>query len=274
MQPQPVLSDRQQAILHRVKVNAPATMLLNGLLEKALAWSIHPEVGLDAVTIDQVPPEVLTTMAKRLRDHGIKPTIHGPFMDLAPGAIDPLILGATRQRLRRALELASIFSPEHVVFHAYYDRSRYGDAQDRWLEVSLQTWRPLAALARDLNLHIVLENVYEKEPAELVPLLSALASENIGFCFDIGHAHVFSRASSLEWMQQMAPYLAALHLHDNLGLKDDHVAIGRGNIDFASFFAWLSKSGVHPRVTLEPHYEEQLWASISALADLWPWPTD
>ncbi|MBF0530770.1 MAG: sugar phosphate isomerase/epimerase [Deltaproteobacteria bacterium] len=274
MRSKPDLTDRESAILDQVKVNAPATMLLDGMLDRILSWSIHPEVGLDVKAMEQIPRSVLSDMAARIKNAGLRPTVHGPFMDLAPGAMDPLILEVTRSRLRQAIELASIFKPEYLVFHANYDWTRYGGSPQRWLDVSIQTWRPIMDRAKDLNLNIVMENVYEKNPSELIPLLSALTSEGLGFCFDIGHAHAFGRAPDLEWLEQTAPYLTTLHLHDNHGLKDDHVAIGRGVIDFPALFGWLAKTGRRPRITLEPHYEEHLWPSLSALSTLWPWPLD
>jgi len=70
----------------------------------------------------------------------------------------------------------------------------------------------------------------------------------------------------------MAPYIAQLHLHDNTGAWDDHLPLGRGNIDFKSFFRQLREiQETPPVVTLEPHQERDLWASLEYLEKIWPW---
>ncbi|MEW6263770.1 MAG: sugar phosphate isomerase/epimerase family protein [Thermodesulfobacteriota bacterium] len=268
------LPSNERAVLARVKVNAPATRLKDGLLEKIVAWRVHPEVGLDGKALDTLSRAEMETLARKLDQAGLKPTVHGPFMDLAPGAADRLILEATRRRMDQSLETAALFHPLHVVYHANYDETRYGDSPDRWLETSLETWRPLSRRARELGFGLVLENVYENGPEELARLLEALAPEGVGFCLDVGHATVFGRASIMAWLEALRVRLAALHLHDNHGRYDEHLAIGRGRIDFQALFAWLNSQNLQPLVTMEPHYEEQLRPSLIALAKLWPWSLD
>jgi sugar phosphate isomerase/epimerase len=62
--------------------------------------------------------------------------------------------------------------------------------------------------------------------------------------------------------------LAQLHLHDNAGAGDDHLAIGAGRFDFSGLFRYLRQQRLRPLITLEPHQEEGLWASLQALARL------
>ena len=222
-------------LLEHVRVNAPARMLNEGLLEKIIQWKVHPEVGIDYLTIDNISRERLTEMAKRLRDAGLRPTVHGPFMDLAPGAADPAILQTTRKRLLQGLETAALFEPAQMVFHANYDIYRYRDDVERWLETSLETWTPLARRAAELGFRLVLENVYERGPEELAPLLKALAGEGVGFCLDPGHAKTFGHASVIHWLEVLHEHLSEMHLHDNHGRGDEHLIIGQGTIDFSGY---------------------------------------
>ncbi|MFH1091939.1 MAG: sugar phosphate isomerase/epimerase family protein [Pseudomonadota bacterium] len=269
------LTGRQRAVLDQVRVNAPGVMLAQGLLDTFLARRIHPEVGLDFRVLTGMSEGEVAAMARRMEEAGLRPSAHGPFLDLSPGALDPDILKTTRERYARSLELAALFQPEHIVFHAFYERRRHLTYREKWLEVSLETWRPLAVRARRLGIRLVLENVYEEGPEEIEPLLSALAPEGVGLCFDIGHAVSFGRSDPLKWLEALWPCLAVLHLHDNNGEFDQHLGLGRGTIDFPAFFSWLAEHGVRPAaVTLEPHQEDQLWVSVAELADLWPWPLE
>ena len=55
-----------------------------------------------------------------------------------------------------------------------------------------------------------------------------------------------------------------LHLHDNRGEKDSHLAIGKGSADFAGLFQLVGENGLRPTITLEPHEEETLWQSLAS----------
>ena len=246
-------------------------MLFEGLIQGVMEWGINPEVGIDARVIDEMPRSDLANMARDLENAGSKCTVHGPFMDLSPGSIDPGILSLSRERFEKGLELAALFSPGHIVFHAGFEYIRYGYNPERWLEISLETWTPLARRAKELGFPLLLENVYEKSPDEMAPLLEALSDEGVGFCFDIGHATACGDAPVSDWLDRLTPYIKAMHLHDNNGLMDDHLAIGQGIIDFKSFFNKLLEKELKPRVVMEPHEEDQLWAGLVSLADLWPW---
>ncbi|MEW5724382.1 MAG: sugar phosphate isomerase/epimerase family protein [Thermodesulfobacteriota bacterium] len=267
------MPSRQRAVLDLVRVNAPAVMLLEGLAEEFLSRRLCPEVGLDARALDETAPADLAGLARRFQAAGLHPAVHGPFLDLSPGALDPEVLKVTRARYARTLELAALFEPEHVVFHPGYEWSKHQVYREKWLETSLETWRPLARRAGELGIRLVLENTLEREPEDFFPLFEALAPEGVGFCLDTGHAAAFGRVPLLAWLEALAPRLAVLHLHDNHGDRDEHLALGRGVIDFAALFSFLAGWGMKPAaVTLEPHTEADLWPGVAVLAELWPWP--
>ena len=93
-----------------------------------------------------------------------------------------------------------------------------------------------------------------------------------GFCLDVGHANAMGTVPIIYWLDVLGPYLAAMHLHDNHGERDEHLAVGRGGIDYAGLFDYMVEHEIKPRaVTLEPHQEGDLWPSIVSLAEVWPW---
>ena len=273
METPPNLTTRQQALLKRVKVNAPALMLEAGLIDLFLSWEINPEVGITGQTLDEWTRADWTRLARRLLEAGLRPSVHGPFFDLSPGAQDGKVLEISRQRYARALETAALFEPEHVVFHPAYQHKLFQYYQEKWIEVSLESWRGAARLAKDLGLNMVLENTFEDNPDQMAPLLTTLAEEGVGFCLDVGHASAFGQVGFIPWLEAFSPYLRALHLHDNHGHNDEHLPVGQGAIDFPGFFSWLRNNNIEPAVvTLEPHHKEDLLPSLKKLADLWPWP--
>jgi sugar phosphate isomerase/epimerase len=93
--------------------------------------------------------------------------------------------------------------------------------------------------------------------------MEALPSEHFGLCFDTGHFNLFSTISLAEWLDQVRPHIFEIHLHDNTGKADDHLAIGDGNFDFAALFAGLC--GITPVYTIEAHSKEDVLRSIGQL---------
>jgi sugar phosphate isomerase/epimerase len=259
-------------VLKAVHVNVPFVMLNDTYMDYVLENRINPEIGLDAEALDSVADSVFRECADALSRKGLAVTFHGPFVDLAPGSTDPEIRAVSFRRYEQVLRLASVFRPKTVVCHSGYEALRHGYMKAEWIENSLPLWRWFSTELHAVGSRLVLENVFEKHPVDLLPLFEALGHENAGFCFDVGHQAAFSNASIKEWLDVLGPYLEQLHLHDNNGDQDSHLAMGRGSIDFDVLFDFLRKQeGDRPLITLEPHVDTDLWPSLSFLEENWPW---
>jgi sugar phosphate isomerase/epimerase len=260
-------------ILKHVQVNIPFSMLEETYLPRFLETSINPEIGFDAVALETFSDGEYKSVARQIQQYRLRVTFHAPFTDLSPGSPDPAVLVLTRRRFEQVLRLAAFFHPLRIVCHAGYDWKRYEYLFETWLEKSLKTWEWMAREAKDVGAALMLENVYERGPEEMVPLFERLHAHGVGFCLDTGHQAVFGRTPLLAWVQVLHPYLGQLHLHDNLGDRDDHLAVGQGNIDFEAFFRALRNLREHPLpVTLEPHREVDLQPGLKYLEKIWPWP--
>ena len=261
-----------EQILDKIFVNIPFSMLSQNYLSRFITMRMNPEIGIDATVLDRYPVKEYHRVAGALLAEGLKINLHAPFMDLAPGSPDPSILAVTRERFDRMVELATAFEAKGVVFHAGYDRRRYGFMKKSWIEKAIETWSPLSSAFRNTGTSLVLENVYEHSPDDLLDLFKALERDEVGFCLDTGHQAAFSGASLDRWVQVLGPYLRQLHLHDNRGQEDEHLALGQGSIDFKSLFGAIKTSIERPLAfTLEPHKENDLMPSIDYLERNWPW---
>ena len=158
------------------------------------------------------------------------------------------------------------FEPRAVVCHAGYDERRYGSYRREWLARSLETWGWMAARVREEGSRLMLENVYEGDPDDMKDLFLELKHLDVGFCLDTGHMTAFGRGPLDRWLDALGPHLGHLHLHDNLGRWDEHLALGRGEFDFKRLFEFLQKKEMElPLITLEPHREEDLLLSLEYL---------
>lgn len=259
-------------ILSRVHVNVPFTMLHATYMDLVLENGVNPEIGLDAEALDSVSDAVFAECANRLERGGVSVTFHGPFFDLSPGSTDPEIRAVTRRRFEQVLHLVPLFHPKAVVCHPGYEKHRYGFIRALWMEKSVEMWHWFSKELNKLGSRLVLENVYEQAPEDLLPLFEALTPRGVGFCLDVGHQAVFGRASLDNWLRVLGHYLRHLHLHDNHGDMDAHLALGNGSVDLPLLFDYLRQNrDVRPLITLEPHVPEDLWPSLSYLEANWPW---
>ncbi len=257
---------RYQNISSRCFVNAPWYELKDRYLELFLKHKIQPEIGLEGLCLYEEAEDEFRKIARILQQNELSCTLHAPFFDLAPGALDPEILAASRNKLAKAFQLISIFKPKSIVCHINYEENKQGYKKEAWAEVALKTWQKLAATAARSNCLLMLENTYEPNPDAHELLLSGLQPETTGFCLDVGHLMSFAKTPWQDWLPRLSPWLGQLHLHDNDGFQDLHLAPGRGKFNFTELFQFLANNKLKPIITLEPHSEDDLWAALEYLA--------
>ncbi|HBI14513.1 MAG TPA: hypothetical protein DDY20_03180 [Desulfobulbaceae bacterium] len=249
-------------------INAPFEQLRQGLLPLFLAHRLRPEIGLEGDCLWTARRDEFQAVADQLHEHGLACTLHAPFSDLAPGAADRRIREITRDKLRRAFELAGVFQARAIVCHLGYDDRKGSYKFDDWLRHSLETWNELLDLAAMSNTPVMLENTYERTPEIHRALLTELAGRDIGFCLDVGHLTAYAHSTWQVFLDTLLPWLRHLHLHDNNGERDEHIAIGQGCFPFQELFAFLRQQQLSLLFTLEPHSEKDLWQSLQAIAEM------
>jgi len=256
----------QQDIIRRVQVNIPFIMLAEASWQELVfALDLNPEIGLDATALDQFTASDFSEVAEKLHNHGLTVTIHGPFLDLSPGSPDTVIREATGRRFQQMIEAVDIFKSESVVCHAAYDTYRYDFCREQWYANSIETWQWVANAIKERGSRLMLENVYEQAPEDLLALLNPFDPELIGCCLDVGHQYVFSQKPLSEWLEKLGPRIGHLHLHDNNADFDAHLPMGSGSIDFKPVADFLSGPRAVPIITLEPHRREDFRTSVRYL---------
>jgi sugar phosphate isomerase/epimerase len=225
------------------------------------------EIALyDTNWICKYPGEKVAALSRLLRDAGIEVAVHGPIHDLNPGSLDVVIRDYTRHCYFKTLAICHALAAKSLVLHLGINPLLPEGALNSWLESSILTWRPLVELAEQLSLTILLENMFVPSPRFLVALKNGLKSDAVKFCFDVGHFNVYSRTSLSRWMDELGADIAEVHLNDNAGLEDEHLALGKGTFDFSRFFRELKARGINPQFTVEMT-REKFDASLSYLKE-------
>jgi sugar phosphate isomerase/epimerase len=227
-------------------------------LQLVLDRRVNPEVYLSGEAYESLNTGEMAVIAAAFREHGLSCTMHGPYVDLNPGSTERMVREATLRRYHQTLDAAEILRPRVIVLHPGFDRWRYGENREQWLRNSIETFAEILERAERIGCILAVENIFEEEPSTLKALLEAMDSPLFRHCFDTGHFNLFVKVGMEEWFAEMGSYIAEAHIHDNFGTKDDHNAIGDGNIDFGLFFSLMERYAPDAAWTLEAHSKETL----------------
>ncbi len=247
----------------RVHVHVPFASF-GKYLDVLRAHRLSVELYISSRYIDEVTEKDLHDINEAMDwEHTL--SIHGPFMDLSPGAVDSKVAAVSLERYLQVISFAEVLKPEVVVFHSGYEKWKYADETGLWLEQSLKTWRAVMDRAGKSGVKVAIENIVDERPDHLRLLAEAVGHPQFGLCLDVGHREIFSGLSITDWVDGMHPYLFELHLHDNMGSADEHKPLGEGSVDFKALFLRLKELSISPVHTLEAHTAEEALRSLKNL---------
>lgn len=230
---------------------------------------VGAEIYLSSSVLDALSPERAHAAAESLRAAGVaSTTFHAPFEDIWPGARDEEARRLSVRRVRQAIALAPAFRPLGIVVHGGYFDWLFDFAPDKWLEPARRSFSEVAEAAEDAGVDVFLENVFDDVPDHLLRLRDAVGSARLSFCFDPGHATLFSRLPLQKWAEALGPLMREMHVHDNRGLRDDHLPVGEGSINFLGAILAVRDAGARPILTVEPHRVEHFHRAVSSLRSL------
>lgn len=167
-------------------------------------------------------------------------TLHAPYNEIFPHAIDPAISRVAYDRYDYSYKLCEKYNINKMIIHANYVNTLY--FPEWFVSKQVEFWKEF------LNNHkgqcqIVIENTMEYSPKEIIEIVKAINDERFKICLDVGHANIREGLSIYEWLEMCAPYLSHLHIHNNNGplqsvtgsAGDLHNALGDGIINYEEF---------------------------------------
>lgn len=153
--------------------------------------------------------------------------------------------------IKRALETAEHIHFKHLVVHL-------GERDDGWsprsIECAQTALEHLGAFARPLGVRLLVENLTNDPttPEHLITILEMGHLDNIGVCLDLGHAHI--TVGITEAISVLNNRIVSLHVHDNHGVKDEHLWPGDGTIAWDATVEALKALAAKPAAVLEIGY--------------------
>lgn len=171
-------------------------------------------------------------------------TMHGVFFDVLVFSDDSRIKKVSELRVRQSLDVARKLGCKGIVFHGNINPLLLDTAagpmyEKHWLETTRNFFTTVCEEYPEIDIYM--ENMWDKTPDNLANLAKEMTSvKNFGLCFDYAHAHI-SPTDTKIWSEKLGPYIRHVHINDNDGKSDLHLAVGAGCTDWDKFFELQAK---------------------------------
>jgi sugar phosphate isomerase/epimerase len=96
-----------------------------------------------------------------------------------------------------------------------------------WADRVVDFWNRF--LENKQGIQVLMENVQDPEIEPILEVAERVKHPDFGLCLDMGHAHCYGEDSLTRWARCLGPHVKHVHLHDNDGIHDQHLAPGEGN---------------------------------------------
>ena len=157
---------------------------------------------------------------------------------------------------RRCFQLCEILGAPYLVIHPRLFRDAAGGRNaEKYLTYNVDYYRQFIPLAEKHGVVIGLENMFGWDAEtnmpcpttfstmeEILECMRRLDSDRFTVCLDTGHVNLLGETPAAA-ARKLGSRLKLLHVHDNHGRYDEHMACGYGTIDWEAFLAALRGLG-------------------------------
>jgi sugar phosphate isomerase/epimerase len=157
--------------------------------------------------------------------------------------------------IKRALEVAEQIPFRFLIQHIGTTNE---DFNEKKFEAAMTSIEHLRAFAKPLGVSILLENTPNElsTPEKLVEMIHDAHFDDVGVCFDLGHAHMVG--SVREAFEILRSHIRSTHVHDNTKDKDAHLWPSHGTIDWKEAMELLRSAPQTPPLLLELESDEKI----------------
>jgi len=193
-------------------------------------------------------------------------SVHAPlFADYEWGrtGASPLNIASTDRahrveamdEIKRAIEVAEQIPFRFLIQHIGLGNESFDEHK---FEAAMTSVEHLRAFAKPLGVRLLLENIPNElsAPEKLVEFIRGAHFDDVGVCFDVGHAHLMS--SIPEAFEILKGHIHSTHIHDNAKDRDAHLWPGSGSIDWKETVELLRSAPHRPPLLLEIEHDDKV----------------
>ncbi|ASJ12858.1 sugar phosphate isomerase/epimerase family protein [Thermococcus thioreducens] len=188
--------------------------------------------------------ETLPVFRDALHSYGLRVSVHAPFSDINIGSFNDRIREASLGIIRETIELAAELEATSVTIHPGHCSPVSMKNRRKYLEMHRESLRMIARWSSEYGIKVGVENM------PYFPILDAQTCERlrelvegieIGVTFDVGHMNT-TTGKFERFLDVLGERMIHVHLHDNSGRKDEHLALGDGTVPWAKVLPRLPKT--------------------------------
>jgi len=207
--------------------------------------------------LDYHDKDAVARAGEKLRSLGIRPvSFHAPFADkIDITDLDPAVRAAAVHELVFACDAAAVMGVKNMVLHPGPEREGRPPEHeflDR-MKNAAQSLNIVAERCCKQGVHLVLENMLPHllfgHINDMLYLLGSIRNCEVGACLDTGHAFLARELGTV--VHKLSGHLHLVHVNDNRGDRDEHLAPGEGHIDWAWFVYELRRCHFNGTLILE-----------------------
>lgn len=195
--------------------------------------------------------------ASMIQDLGMEAySFHAPFApEIDISALDANRRSESLAEILRAVEAAALLNVRYFVIHPGPESNVIPPHEERLerMEAAVSVLDEVNARCRQLGIFCVFENKLPHllfgRTSDILWILDAVSSTDVGACLDTGHAALSGDLPNL--LKRLSGHLRMIHAHDNNGHRDDHLTPGDGIIDWPSIVTQLEQDNFQGAVILE-----------------------
>lgn len=163
-----------------------------------------------------------------------------------------------------ALKNSSYLGVRNIVIHPLQHLTYYTNENTEALyEMNLEFYAKLIPYCEEYGITVCAENMWQcygdsskiwdstcSKAEEFVRYIDGIGSEYVKACVDIGHT-VLVGENPVKMIKSLGSRVAALHIHDNDGIRDEHTVPFHGIIKWNEVAKALKEIGYNGEITLE-----------------------
>lgn len=211
------------------------------------------EIGCEFTSAypDNITPEMIEEAQDLISKHPIEISVHAPFLDFNLAAYQKQVRDGAIGAICDSIDFCAILGGNAIVVHGGYytaipiprgKAESIGNSRELQWNYNIDALKQINDYADTKGVIVALENVgyprqvMDKTIEDLIKMREAVG-ESLQFTLDFGHSRLTD--STEKAIQLMGENIRHIHITDNLGLKDDHLPVGDGNLDYTPYLDFL-----------------------------------
>lgn len=233
----------------------------------------HVELKLDRQNLLSalLQRDKISTITNLLNSYDFKYFLHTPSIDVNLASLNPSIGKASEKITLRAVHFASKVNAELLVSHVgRLSRDHPQSLMKKAFKNAVTRLKCVTNASKDSGIIFTIENDHKTSDHVIAgypkQVLSLVENTDCKLTFDIGHANTLGKIEN--FLDTLSMYIVNIHLHDNNGINDEHLPLGKGKINIVKTLEKIKICNCLSTLILECHSLQGLRQDYNLLKKL------